>query len=120
MSQHEDYSVKFPKKERDVLELLKQDLTAKVIAGAIEISLSTVRERIRQSCIRARVLDESELKLFLLQNPKILLRDAECAPGLHIPIMRDAQDFAFDGKMEPCDCGKPGCLGWVDMLLKKA
>lgn len=114
--------VEFPRKEREVLELLRSGLPTKLIAGALEICANTVRDRIRASCDRAQVVNESELLLFLLQHPGILTKGARCAPGLHIPVMRDTVDpNAGDGDEFPdCQCGNPECLGWVAMKLKTA
>jgi DNA-binding CsgD family transcriptional regulator len=109
--------VGFARKERDVLELLRDRIAIKDIAGLLEISANTVRERIRRSCEIAQVIDETELMLFLFQNPHILERGSRCAPGLHIPIMRSAPD---SDQEKECECGNPECLGWAAMHLKMA
>ena len=95
-------------------------MALKLIAGALEISATTVRDRISKSCERARVVDETELRLFLLQHPGILVKGAKCAPGLHIPVMRDAVDPDDGEEFQSCQCGDPECLGWVAMRLKMA
>jgi len=89
----------------------------KEIAGALEISYWTVLRYKSNSRKRACVANETELHLFLLQHPNILMKGARCAPGLHIPVMRDGAD---DFPEEPCQCGNPDCLGWVAMRLKMA
>lgn len=109
----------FAKRERDVLELLRNRIAIKDIAGLLEISANTVRQRIRLSCEIAQVVNETELMLFLFQNPHILERGASCAPGLHIPVMRGSDD-PIPELLEPCKCGDPSCLGPVAMMLKMA
>ena len=105
-----------------MLELLRSGLPTKLIAGALEIRASTVRRRISESCDRAQVVDQTELYLFLLQHPGILVKGAGCPPGLHIPVMRDAvdTDAGDTEEFQACQCGDPECLGWVAMRLKMA
>jgi hypothetical protein len=91
----------------------------KLIMAALELSATTVRERIKAGCARAQVIDESELLLFLLQHPGILVQGARCAPGLHIPVMREAP-LAVSEEMEPCTCGNAECPGWFEIYVKKA
>jgi DNA-binding CsgD family transcriptional regulator len=110
----------FPLKERQVLELLKARVSIKEIGGLLEISVRTVRDRLSKSCGRARVVDETEMMLFLFQNPHILEKGATCAAGLHIPVMRHAADSDAQEAEYPCSCGNPGCLGPVAMFLKTA
>lgn len=110
----------FPRKEREVLGLMRDGLLTKEIAGILEISYWTVLRRKLNSCKRACVVDETELRLFLLQHPGILVKGAKCAPGLHIPVMRDGADDFPDKLGDPCQCGDLKCPGWVAMRLKMA
>ena len=109
--------VQFPRREREVLGLMRHGAATKEIAKELEISPCTVLRRKSDSCKRARVTNETELHLFLLQHPGIENKGAKCVPGLHIPVMRDGADDFAD---EPCQCGNPECLGWVAMQLKMA
>lgn len=121
MDSQTHYSVQFPRKEREVLGLLKDRLTLKEIGGLLEISVRTVRERLARSCERARLVDETEMMLFLIQHPHILEQGARCTPGLHLPVIRNRDDQAAeDEPLEPCSCGDPECLGPVAIVLKRA
>jgi DNA-binding CsgD family transcriptional regulator len=75
-------SVKFTRREREILELTCLGSPAKHIAAELEISLSTVNSHLARICMRARVTRQ-ELVIYVLQHRAALQRGGMCTPGLH-------------------------------------
>jgi hypothetical protein len=77
----------------------------KVIAGALELALSTVHMRICKMCEKVQVTNRYELLKWILQHPSCLWPGVAIEPGLHIP---------------PCHCGSFGCLGEIAATMPPA
>jgi hypothetical protein len=77
----------------------------KVIAGALELALSTVHMRICKMCEKVQVTNRYELLKWILQHPSCLWPGVAIEPGLHIP---------------PCHCGSFGCLGEIAATMPLA
>ena len=87
--------IKFPRRDRQILEMIVLGSLPKQIAYELEISVSTVNTHIRRICRRARVF-KWQLVIFALQHPGALVRDGQCTAGLHLP---------------GCACDSPYCKG---------
>lgn len=96
--------ISFDRTEREIAALLWEAKDPKVIAGALEIAVSTAYRRIDEMCERAQVNGRHELLLYILQNPECLLRGEKTPAGLH---------------EQPCECGSPYCLGGIMLLRRK-
>jgi hypothetical protein len=88
-------NIKFPRLDRQILEMIVLGSPPKQIAYELEINVATVNTHIRRLCRRARV-SKWELVIYALQHPGALVRDGQCTAGLHPP---------------GCPCDAPYCKG---------
>jgi len=90
--------VHFSRRQRLILSMLCQGLSAKEIAASLEIAVGTAHTHIRNLYEKAGVAGDRQLILYVMQQPHAMRPGRECHRGLH-PVGRD------------CTC--PHCLAML-------
>jgi DNA-binding CsgD family transcriptional regulator len=78
-------SVRFNRREREILALLCRGEGDKEIAAVLEVDPGTARYHLRHLREKAGVNSDCELILYAMQQPQAMTPGAECRPGLHAP-----------------------------------
>jgi len=97
--------VHFSRDDREIARRLRDCQDTKAIAGGLELAVATVNTHIRDMCEKVQVANRIQLIRWIWQNPECLDPGRWSEAGLHI---------------QPCSCGRLGCLGGVAAELAAA